>query len=153
MPWSLRNALLFGVVMAAALVIVSARGFAQQHDASQHAAGTHTHADAAKLKNPVPVNAASLATGKKLFTTNCASCHGDTGKGDGKSAATLNPKPSDLTDSTWKHGPSDGEMFTVIRDGARQTSMRGYAGKLTSQELWSVVNYVRSLGPAANKTQ
>jgi mono/diheme cytochrome c family protein len=153
MSWSRRNALLLSVVAVTALAVASSRGFAQQHDASQHSAGTHTHADAAKLKNPVPVNAASLATGKKLFTTNCVSCHGETGKGDGKSAATLNPKPPDLTDTAWKHGPSDGEMFTLIRDGAKQTSMRGYAGKMTSQELWSVVNYVRSLGPAANKTQ
>jgi high-affinity iron transporter len=153
MSWSRRNALPLSVVAVTVLAVASSRGFAQQHDASQHAAGTHTHADAAKLKNPVPVNAASLATGKKLFTTNCVSCHGETGKGDGKAAATLNPKPPDLTDTAWKHGPSDGEMFTLIRDGAKQTSMRGYAGKMTSQELWSVVNYVRSLGPAANKTQ
>lgn len=141
--------LVSGVVVATSTV----KAIAQQRGASQHAAATHRRADAAKLSNPVPVDAVPLATGKKLFATNCASCHGDSGKGDGKSAATLKPQPSDLTDSTWKHGPSDGEIFTLIRDGAKQTSMRGYAGKMTSQELWGLVNYVRSLGPTTTKSQ
>lgn len=110
-------------------------------------------ADTATLKNPLAQNAASLGVGKKLFSTNCVACHGDTGKGDVKSAATLKPKPSDLTDAEWKHGSSDGEIFALIRDGAKQTSMRGYAGKLTGQELWSLVNYVRSLGPTTSKSQ
>ena len=42
-------------------------------------------ADAAK--NPVPVNATTLAEGKQLFTKNCQSCHGALGKGDGKGGA------------------------------------------------------------------
>ena len=103
--------------------------------------------DAAKLKNPVAVNAASLTEGKQLFTKQCAPCHGALGKGDGKAGATLKPLPSDLTDATWKHGSTDGEIFTVIRDGVKETSMRGFTGKMTSKELWTVVNYVCSLGP------
>ena len=35
-------------------------------------------------------------------------------------AAMMNPpKPSDLTDKTWKHGATDGDIFVVIRDGSR----------------------------------
>lgn len=109
--------------------------------------------NAAKLKNPVAVNAASLGIGKKLFATNCVACHGDTGKGDGKSAATLKPTASDLTDVEWKHGSSEGEIFALIRDGVKQSSMRGCAGRMTSRELWSLVKYVRSLGPSTSKSQ
>src|SRR5262245_40631789 len=101
--------------------------------------------DAVTLKNPVPSDQTSVAAGRKQCTSNCASCHGESGKGDGKSAATLNPKPSDLTDADWKHGRSDGEIFTLIRDGAKQTSMRGYAARMTSQEMWSLVNFLRTL--------
>ena len=102
-------------------------------------------ADAAK--NPVPVNATTLAEGKQLFTKNCMSCHGPLGKGDGKAGATLKPPPADLTDEMWKHGSTDADLFTVIRDGAKGTGMRGFAGRMTTKELWTVLNYVRSLGP------
>ena len=59
----------------------------------------------------------------------------------------LNPKPSNLTDADWKHGSTDGEIFTVIRDGVKSTGMRAYSPKLTEHQIWDVVNYVRSLGP------
>ena len=105
-------------------------------------------ADAATLKNPVPANAASLAEGKLLFTKQCASCHGALGKGDGKAGAALKPPPADLSDAAWKNGSTDGEIFAIIRDGVKETSMRGFAGRMTSRELWTVVNYVRGLGSA-----
>jgi mono/diheme cytochrome c family protein len=134
--------------MAAVWTLGGGISATQQHD--QHAAGTHQHPAAAKLKNPVKADAASIAAGKKLFTAQCVSCHGESGKGNGKAGATLNPKPSDLTDAAWKHGATDGEIFTVIRDGAPKTSMRGYASRMTTQELWSIVNYLRTLGPSPN---
>ena len=62
-----------------------------------------------------------IAAGKQLYDKQCASCHGDTGKGDGKMAArTLNPKPANLADADWKHGSTDGEIFTLIRDGIEE---------------------------------
>lgn len=118
--------------------------------AGQHEAGEHQHAEAAALKNPVKSTPASLAAGKKLYDTQCLTCHGDTGKGDGKLAAsiTTGPKPSDLSDATWKHGSTDGEIFTIIKDGAKGTGMRGYGARLKPDDLWNVVNYVRSFAPA-----
>ena len=117
---------------------------AQSHDA-QHEAGAHVHSDAAKLVNPVKSTPETIAAGKVIYDKQCASCHGTTGLGDGKSGTLLNPKPSNLADASWKHGPSDGEIFTVIKDGATKTPMKGYASKMTTQEMWSVVNYIRSL--------
>jgi mono/diheme cytochrome c family protein len=121
---------------------------AQDHDhdaAAPHQEAAHVHPEAAKLANPVQSTAASIAAGRTLFEKNCVSCHGATGAGDGKSAAQMNPKPSNLLDATWKHGSSDGEIYTLIRDGSKNTSMKGFAGKMSAQELWSVVNYVKSL--------
>ena len=122
----------------------------QEH---QHAEGKHTHPDAAKMKNPVASSAASIAAGKKLYDAQCASCHGPTGKGDGKAGALLKPLPSDISDTEWKHGSSDGEIFTVIRDGARQTGMRAYGSKVPANDIWNLVNYVRSLSPKTTKSQ
>jgi mono/diheme cytochrome c family protein len=112
---------------------------------AQHDAAEHVHPEAAKLKNPVTATPASIAAGKGLFEKQCVSCHGATGKGDGKSAAQLTPKPSDLTDARWKHGSSDGEIYTLIKDGSKNTGMRGFASKMTEQDMWNVVNYVRTL--------
>jgi mono/diheme cytochrome c family protein len=59
----------------------------------------------------------------------------------------LNPTPSNLTDAAWKHGSTDGEVFTVIRDGVKSTGMKAYARKMTTHQVWDVVNYIRSIGP------
>jgi len=96
--------------------------------------------------NTVEADATSIAAGKKLFASNCASCHGETAQGDGKAGATLNPKPANLTDATWAHGSSDGEIFVVIRDGVKDTGMKAFASRMTAHQMWDVVNYLRSIG-------
>jgi len=128
---------------------------AQDHDhaAGQHEAGAHTHPEAAKMANPVKPTPDSIAAGKKTYDTQCVSCHGETGKGDGKMAASITgAKPSDLSDADWKHGSSDGEIFVLIRDGSKGTGMRGYATKLKTDDIWNVVNYLRTLGPKPAKS-
>ena len=115
--------------------------------APQHEAGAHTHAAAASIKNPVTPDETSIAAGKQVFARHCASCHGASGAGDGVQAAKFTPKPSNLADAEWKHGPTDGEMFTVIKNGVPKTAMAGFAKKMTDREMWEVVNFVRSVGP------
>ncbi len=125
-----------------------------QPAAGTHDAGAHHHDAAAAIKNPMKATAGSIAAGKKLYDTQCATCHGDTGKGDGKLAAAMkDPKPSDLADASWKHGATDGEIFTLIRDGSKGTGMRGYASRMKTEDLWNVVNYLRTLAPTARKSQ
>ena len=127
------------------IVLTGSLMFAQ----TQHpAGGAHHHPEAAKQKNPVAADAASIAAGKTVYDKNCANCHGNTGVGDGKMGAELNPKPSNLTDADWKHGSTDGEIFLVIKDGAKGTGMRSFNSKLTEHQIWDVINYIRSLGPA-----
>jgi mono/diheme cytochrome c family protein len=116
------------------------------------AAPQQNHPDAAKMKNPVASSAASIAAGKKLYDSQCASCHGTAGKGDGKAGALLKPTPSDLTDADWKNGQTDGEIFAVIRDGSRQTGMRAYGSRIPANDIWNLVNYVRTLGPKTTKS-
>lgn len=137
----LRHALVTSALCGALTLALSA---AQDH---QHDAGAHRHPDAAKVKNPVAADATSIEAGKTVFDKNCASCHGDTGKGDGRMGEELNPKPSNLTDADWKHGSTDGEIFKVIHDGAPKTGMKPYGRKLTEHQIWDVVNYIRSIGP------
>jgi len=139
-----RHALLTAGFSCGLTLALSAYGV-QQHE---HEGGAHRHPDAAQMKNPVAADATSIAAGKTVFQKNCASCHGETGKGDGKMGAELNPKPSDLTDADWKHGSTDGEIFKVIHDGSPKTGMKAFKSKLSEHEIWDVVNYVHSLGPS-----
>jgi mono/diheme cytochrome c family protein len=104
---------------------------------------------AAKIASPVPSNAASIAAGQALFGKYCRFCHGPTGRGDSPSAPK-DMKPSNLADTTWDRGSSPGEIFVVIQEGAGpEFKMKGLKGKISDQDAWHLVNYVRSLGGVA----
>lgn len=102
----------------------------------------------AARKNPSPATAASVTAGRALYNKNCRHCHGIRGIGDGP-LAPKNPKPANLTDGTWDHGSSDGEIFAIIWNGApaKNTEMKPMKGTLTEKNVWDVVNYLRTLGP------
>jgi len=148
-----RLALFAGIL---AVTVWGAGIAAQDHDhaAGQHDAGAHTHPEAAAIKNPIKATPDSIAAGKKIYDTQCTNCHGASGKGDGKMAESITsgPKPSDLSDAQWKHGSTDGEIFTLIRDGSKGTGMRGYAARMKTDDIWNVVNYLRTLGPTPPKS-
>jgi mono/diheme cytochrome c family protein len=101
--------------------------------------------EAAQIQNPVAATPASIGAGKLSYTQFCESCHGPLGKGDGTAAGA--DQPSDLSDGVWDFGSSDGEIFTVIRDGVSGKDMRPFAERLSDTEIWNVVNFVRTLGP------
>jgi len=109
----------------------------------------------ATLKNPVPSTPASIAAGKQYYDGNCSACHGDRAQGAVKAGLTISiideqnrRQPPDLTDDQWDHGSSDGEIFTVIKRGLPPTMMAGFDGGIPDQDIWNIVNYLRSLRSA-----
>jgi mono/diheme cytochrome c family protein len=101
------------------------------------------------LKNPVRASAKSTAAGQQLYQKYCRHCHGDSAKGDG-TLAPSGSRPRDLTDPAWQRKVTDGEVFVSIRDGVPpKFVMKGFRSKITTQEMWHLVNYVRSLAPRA----
>ena len=87
--------------------------------------------------------------GKAKYDANCIGCHGATGKGDGAAAAALNPKPQDHTDGKIMNALSDKYLFDIIKDGGaamkKAPFMPASNKKLSDQEIWDVVAYIRSL--------
>ena len=122
-----------GVILAAA-TFFAVVAHAQKGDA------------AAAIENPVPTTADSVTAGAATYKKYCAFCHGVAAEGDGP-LAPPGSDPPDLTDTTWVHGSTDGEIFTLIANGAGEGSlMIPFKGKMPDQDLWHVVNYLRSLG-------
>ena len=105
------------------------------------------NAAAAAIRNPVPSTPASVTAGAAAYKKYCAFCHGVAAKGDGP-LAPKDSNPPDLTDAMWVHGSTDGEIFTLITNGAGATSkMVAFKGKMPDQDLWHIINFLRSLGP------
>jgi mono/diheme cytochrome c family protein len=104
--------------------------------------------DAAQIKNPVAASPDSLAAGKAVYQRYCATCHGLNGAGG--SGSDISPPAPDLTDTEWKHGSTDGEIFSVIKNGVPpELNMEPWGDRIKDPDIWNVVNYVRSL--AKNK--
>jgi mono/diheme cytochrome c family protein len=95
-------------------------------------------ADAKATKNPVK----GVGNAKKNIETNCVTCHGPNGKGDGPAAAALPPpKPADWT-SAKVASETDGEIFWKISNG--RGAMPPWK-HLPDKDRWEIVNYIRTL--------
>jgi mono/diheme cytochrome c family protein len=99
---------------------------------------------ASAIKNPIAASPESLAAGKQVYLRNCAPCHGSSGEGG--PGNDLIPAAPDLTDSAWDHGSADGEIFASIKTGiAPEFNMTPFKDRLKDDDIWNVVNYVRSI--------
>jgi mono/diheme cytochrome c family protein len=99
-----------------------------------------------KLKNPVAATPDSITAGQQTFQKMCSFCHGKDATGNGSRAPKTMTPPPNLTDAAWDRGASDGEIFLVMQHGAGpKFEMKGLKGKVPDQDLWNVVNYIRSL--------
>jgi len=102
------------------------------------------------LKNPEPADPQALAAGKEIYEQHCQSCHGSKGDGKGEKAPELSVAPGDFTDARKMSGLTDGELYSEITEGHHP--MPEFADKLTVQERWEVVDYIRTFaakGPTA----
>ena len=112
-------------------------------------AGPHVFtisAEDAARKNPVNFTDVSVERGKKIYVTQCAMCHGEKGDGKGEIVEEMGITPPDLTKPETLKKRTDGELFTIIGQGA--TVMPGQAKRLSDRHRWQIVNYLRSLAGA-----
>jgi mono/diheme cytochrome c family protein len=95
----------------------------------------------AGLKNPLGAKAASQ--GADVFRTNCETCHGPQGHGDGPAGQALDPQPRNLAELQTKAG--DDYLFWRIHEGKPGTSMVAWKGILTDQQIWQAISFIRTL--------
>lgn len=103
--------------------------------------GTELVAPDAELRNPVPATGSSQAEGKALYAINCAMCHGENPAERGPVGKKLKPAPPGL-DHALLQKRSDAHIFKAIALGFGR--MPPFKGKLTQQQRWHLVNYLRT---------
>jgi cytochrome c oxidase cbb3-type subunit 3 len=79
---------------------------------------------------------ASLASGKALFATNCAACHGAAGEG------SVGPN---LTDDYWLHGGDVKDVFKTIKYGYPEKGMKSWQQDLGARQIHEVASYIKSI--------
>jgi mono/diheme cytochrome c family protein len=98
------------------------------------------------LRDPLRNTPDKLSRGAAVFEQNCASCHGESGRGEGPAGEQLVPPPANLA---WlAHTPmsrSDPYMYWTIAEGGTSigSDMPSFRESLSRDEIWAVISYVR----------
>lgn len=94
---------------------------------------------------PLPaVVPARLERGAKLYDLLCRSCHGPTGRGNGRSARALTIRPPDLVDAQQASFLSDRAKLEVIANGAPGTTMIGWSDMLGQDDRVAVLAFMNT---------
>ena len=83
----------------------------------------------------------AVQSGEAVFATNCASCHGQGGAGDGPAAASMFPRPTNFLIEQ----PSLSRARDVLAHGVPGTAMIGWGQVLNETERDRAAAFVRSL--------
>lgn len=97
---------------------------------------------AEKMKSPVKADDATIKAGKDIWTQHCKSCHGVKGLGDGAKAEKIEISCGDFSSDEIKN-QSDGALYWKTTEGRKP--MPSFKTKLSDQERWQVVAYMRTL--------
>src|SRR5438270_4910409 len=98
---------------------------------------------APRVTNPLPPTDDNLIDGIKIYTMNCAACHG-----------ALDNKPSVLEKSLYPPPPQliidplddpEWHIYYAIRTGVRYTGMPAWNKALTDQDMWKITAFLSQL--------
>lgn len=99
--------------------------------------------------------AGNAENGATIFKTNCVTCHGETGKGDGPVGAALNPPPRDFSVGEFKFDANedgtpgeDADLILVIKNGAGNyggSPLMAPWGHLPDSDVEDLVVFIRTL--------
>jgi mono/diheme cytochrome c family protein len=99
--------------------------------------------------NPRPSTIPNMANGRRLWESDCASCHGGTGAADGPSAAGMNPPPAAFR-GAYGARLSPRQIYNALTFGVSGTAMPSFAAGYTEGQRWDVAFFMMTLRPDFN---
>ena len=111
-----------------------------EHRIAMGAVDASMERHAPRVTNPLPPNDQSFEDGMKLYTMNCAVCHG-----------SLDRKPASLSESFYPPAPNlvsdppddpEWHLFYTIRTGVRYTGMPSWEKTLSAQDMWKITSFL-----------
>jgi len=98
----------------------------------------------------LPISESFMARGRERYTIYCAPCHGALGDGQGITKPYGMVTTASYHDDRLRQMP-EGEIFNTITNG--KNTMGAYADKLSPEDRWAVILYVRALERARQGTE
>ena len=121
-------------------IIVERSGKRYLVDLASHTVRDAGGAEASKPGSALAERAATPSDGAAIFQKNCASCHGQDGKG------VPGLKTPDFTSAAVQSSLTDPQIDDTIRHGKKDTLMPAWQGKLSDRDIQEVRSFLRSLG-------
>jgi mono/diheme cytochrome c family protein len=108
------------------------------------------------LENPLPRTKETIDRGAAVYEQKCASCHGETGQGDGPASRNLSPPPANLAWlSQMPMAQWDPFLYWTVAEGGAQfkTAMPAFKDALSKDDIWAVVAYIQARLPRKAKAE
>jgi mono/diheme cytochrome c family protein len=96
-------------------------------------------------RNPTPPTKENIHDGEQQFQNYCSSCHGPDGRNTGVLFADKMLPPVPKLDSAFVQSYTDGQLHSIIQHGVSPSGMPAWQDTLTNDEIWHIVQFVRSL--------
>ncbi|MGB6024687.1 MAG: cytochrome c [Candidatus Sulfotelmatobacter sp.] len=149
---------ILGVIVTLLVLILGGLGFAMlgflpthanvppprwEHHLANAAVDASMERHAPHVTNPLPPSDQNLEDGMKLYTMNCAVCHGGLDRKPASLANSFYPPPPNLVSDP----PDDPEwhVFYCIRTGVRYTGMPSWEKTLSEQDMWKITTLLSHL--------
>jgi len=142
---------ILGVIVTLLILILGGLGFAMlgffptaanvepphmEHHLLMGAVDASMERHAPRVTNPLTPTDQNLEDGMKLYTMNCALCHGGLDRKRSSLATSFYPPPPNFLSDP----PDDPEwhIFYTIRTGVRYTGMPAWDKTLSEQDMWKI---------------
>mgnify|MGYP003671892314 CR=1 FL=1 len=98
-------------------------------------------------ESPLLTALVDMGAAKTLYDSNCASCHGEKGLGDGIESSALDPAPTNIAGFAKMGMAKDDYLLWTLSEGGQPVAsdMPAFKGVLSRDEIWLVIAYLRQL--------